>query len=183
LSGATLTSAATVLADDPRLDVRLDNIERQPLRVILDRRRRVRPSAKILALPGEALVFAAATKTRRAASEGERLGAARVERLRATRSQLDLTRVFSRLAELEINEVLVEAGPRLSGALIAAGLVDEWLVYLAPKLLGRDAKPLATLARITKLDAAPQFELCDTQMVGPDVRLRLRPRPQSAEKK
>ncbi|MEJ0084746.1 MAG: bifunctional diaminohydroxyphosphoribosylaminopyrimidine deaminase/5-amino-6-(5-phosphoribosylamino)uracil reductase RibD [Pseudomonadota bacterium] len=183
LSGATLTSASTVLADDPRLDVRLDTVERQPLRVVLDRRRRVRPNAKILALPGEALVFAAATKTRRAAVEGEKLGNARVERLRATRNQLDLARVFARLAELEINEVLVEAGPRLSGALLSAGLVDEWLVYLAPKLLGRDARPLATLARLTKLDAAPQFDLFETQTVGTDLRLRLRPLEQADGKK
>lgn len=175
LSGATLTSASTVLADDPRLDVRLDSVERQPLRVVLDRRRRVRPNAKILDQPGEALVFAAATKTRRAAADGEKLGNARIERLRATRNQLDLTKVFARLAELEINEVLVEAGPRLSGALLSAGLVDEWLVYIAPKLLGRDAKPLATLSRLTKLDAALQFDLIESQAVGPDLRLRLRP--------
>ena len=175
LSGAILTSAATVLADDPRLDVRLAGAPRQPLRVVLDRRRRVRPNARILAAPGEALVFAAVTKTRRVAAEGEKVGDARVERLRAIRAHLDLTRVFARLGELEINEVLVEAGPRLSGALLSAGLVDEWLVYLAPKLLGRDAKPLATLARLTKLDAAPQFELFEAQTVGPDLRLRLKP--------
>lgn len=182
LSGATLTTAATVLADDPRLDVRLDHVERQPLRVVLDRRRRVRPNARILAAPGQALVFAAATKTRRVAADGEKLGAARVERLRASRNQLDLAKVFARLGELEINEVLVEAGPRLSGALLSAGLVDEWLVYLAPKLLGRDAKPLATLARLTKLDAAPQFEWFETRSVGPDLRLRLRPLKKAAAK-
>jgi diaminohydroxyphosphoribosylaminopyrimidine deaminase / 5-amino-6-(5-phosphoribosylamino)uracil reductase len=181
-SGATLTSAATVLADDPRLDVRIET-PRQPLRVVLDRRRRVRPNARILAQPGEALVFAAATKSRRAATAGEKLGDARVERLRTTRTYLDLPRVFARLAELEINEVLVEAGPRLSGALLAAGLVDEWLVYLAPKLLGRDAKPLAALARLTKLEAASQFELLECQAVGPDLRLRLRPLKKSDGKK
>jgi diaminohydroxyphosphoribosylaminopyrimidine deaminase / 5-amino-6-(5-phosphoribosylamino)uracil reductase len=183
LSGATLTSAATVLADDPRLDVRIDGAPRQPLRVVLDRRRRVRSGARILAEPGEALVFAAATKARPAATEGEKLGAARVERVRATPARFDLTRVFARLAELEINEVLVEAGPRLSGALLSAGLVDEWLVYLAPKLLGHDARPLAVLARLTKLEAAPQFELIDTLAVGPDLRLRLKPARKQDEKK
>ena len=182
-AGATLTSAATVLADDPRLDVRIENVDRQPLRVVLDRRRRVRPGARILAEPGEALVFAAATKTRRVAATGEKLGDARVERLRATRAHLDLGRVLARLAELEINEVLVEAGPRLSGALLSAGLVDEWLVYVAPKLLGRDAKPLATLARLTKLDSAPQFELFEFKAVGPDLRLRLKPLKKTDPKK
>lgn len=174
MSGATLTTAETVLADDPRLDVRIE-APFQPLRVVLDRRRRVRPNARILAEPGEVLVFAGATKTRKAPMEGEKLGDARVERIRTVRSQLDLKRVLERLGELEINEVLVEAGPRLSGALLTAGLVDEWLVYLAPKLLGRDAKPLAALTRLTKLEAAPQFDLNGCDRIGPDLRLRLRP--------
>jgi diaminohydroxyphosphoribosylaminopyrimidine deaminase / 5-amino-6-(5-phosphoribosylamino)uracil reductase len=81
--------------------------------------------------------------------------------------------------------VLVEAGPRLSGALIAAGLVDEWLLYIAPKLLGDGAKPLAALGRLTRLAAAPQFEILDSQPVGPDLRLRLAPRgpkPRAARK-
>ena len=84
--------------------------------------------------------------------------------------------MFARLAELEVNDVLVEAGPRLAGALFAAGLVDEWLLYIAPKLLGKDAKPLAALARLTRLDAAPEFELLDSKVVGPDLRLRLQDR-------
>ena len=89
-------------------------------------------------------------------------------------SHLDLARVFARLAELQINEVLVEAGPRLSGALLAAGLVDEWLVYVAPKLLGRDAQPLAALPRLKRLKDAPGFELRESVALGNDVRLRLR---------
>ena len=83
--------------------------------------------------------------------------------------------MFRRLGELQINDVLVEAGPRLAGALLAAGLVDEWLVYLAPKLLGPQAKPLAAFPRLTRMAAAPQFELCDSTGIGPDLRLRLQP--------
>jgi diaminohydroxyphosphoribosylaminopyrimidine deaminase/5-amino-6-(5-phosphoribosylamino)uracil reductase len=173
-SGAVLTSAATVLADDPRLDVRIE-APRQPLRVVLDRRRAVRKTARVLAPPGEALVFAAPTTTQRKGPGEERLGDARVERIAVKRSHLDFTAVFARLADLEINDVLVEAGPRLSGALLAAGLVDEWLLYVAPKLLGKDAKPVAALARLTKLDDAPGFELLESKVVGPDLRLRLRP--------
>jgi diaminohydroxyphosphoribosylaminopyrimidine deaminase/5-amino-6-(5-phosphoribosylamino)uracil reductase len=175
-SGAVLTSAATVLADDPRLDVRI-NAPRQPLRVVLDRRRGLRKTARILAPPGDVLVFAAPTASRKSGAGEERLGPARVERLRVKRSHLDLNAVFARLAELEINDVLVESGPRLSGALLSAGLVDEWILYVAPKLLGEGAKPLASLARLTKLEAAPQFELLDSKATGPDIRLRLRPKP------
>ena len=174
-SGAVLTSAATVIADDPRLDVRIET-PRQPMRVVLDRRRAVRKTARILAAPGDVLMFAAPTRERKAGPSDERLGNARVERIRISRSHLDLRAVFARLAELEVNDVLVEAGSRLAGALFALGLVDEWLLYIAPKLLGKDAKPLAALARLTRLDAAPEFELLDSKVVGPDVRLRLKPK-------
>jgi diaminohydroxyphosphoribosylaminopyrimidine deaminase/5-amino-6-(5-phosphoribosylamino)uracil reductase len=173
-SGAVLTSAATVLADDPRLDVRIET-ERQPLRVVLDRRRQVGRKARVFKPPGEVLLFAAA-KPRNQAKGEERFGAARVERVRVAGGHLDLARVFAKLGELAINEVLVESGPRLAGALFAAGLVDEWLLYLAPKLLGRGAKPLADLPRLTKLAAARQFDILESQTVGPDLRLRLRPR-------
>jgi diaminohydroxyphosphoribosylaminopyrimidine deaminase/5-amino-6-(5-phosphoribosylamino)uracil reductase len=69
----------------------------------------------------------------------------------------------------------------LSGALLTAGLVDEWLLYVAPKLLGEGAKPVASLARLTRLEAAPEFVLLDSKAIGPDLRLRLR--PASAERK
>src|SRR4051812_16073873 len=124
-SSAVLTSAATVLADNPRLDVRIES-PRQPMRVVLDRRRTLRKSARILAPPGDVVVFAAPTRERKAGPSDERLGNARVERIRVSRSHLDLPMVFARLAELEVNDVLVEAGSRLAGALFAAGLVDEW---------------------------------------------------------
>jgi len=177
-SSAVLTSAATVLADDPRLDVRIET-PRQPLRVVLDRRRQVQKGARIIKAPGRVLLFAAASAARAKSKPGaapEMLGGATIERVRVKNSHLDLARVFARLAELQINEVLVEAGPRLAGALLRAGLVDEWLVYLAPKLLGRDARPLAALPRLSRLASAPEFELRESITVGNDVRLRLRPR-------
>jgi diaminohydroxyphosphoribosylaminopyrimidine deaminase / 5-amino-6-(5-phosphoribosylamino)uracil reductase len=179
-SGAVLTSAATVLADDPRLDVRIDT-PRQPLRVVLDRRRALRKSARILAPPGDALIFAAPIATRPPGPSDERLGPARVERIRVVRGHLDLGAVLGRLAELEVNDVLVEAGSRLAGALFSASLVDEWLLYIAPKLLGKDAKPIAALKRLTKIEAAPEFELLESKVIGPDMRLRLRPAPRREE--
>lgn len=176
-SSAVLTSAETVIADDPRLDVRAAGA-RQPLRVVLDRRRRVKKSARIFAAPGEVLLFTAATRTR---PRGDRLAAARIETVRTLRSHLDMRRVFARLAELGANEVLVEAGPRLSGAMLAAGLVDEWLLYLAPRLLGPQARPLAALPRLTRLETAPGFALLECQATGPDLRLRLRPQPRGGD--
>lgn len=180
-SAAVLTSADTVLADDPRMDVRIGS-DRQPLRVVLDRRRRVKETARIFAPPGDVLVFTAppakskAKTAARASTAVVPEGSVLKESVRAVRARLDLARVFARLAELEINEVLVEAGPRLSGALLSGGFVDEWLLYVAPRLLGPHARPLANLARLTKLDAAPAFELFESTSLGPDLRLRLRPR-------
>jgi diaminohydroxyphosphoribosylaminopyrimidine deaminase/5-amino-6-(5-phosphoribosylamino)uracil reductase len=155
--------------------VRIDP-QRQPLRVVLDRRRRVRKTARVLAPPGEVLLLAGPARSRAKAGTVEALGAARIERIRTVRGHLDLARVMARLAELEINEVLVEAGPRFSGALLSAGLVDEWLLYVAPTLLGPHAKPLANFARLTQLRSAPAFDLLESARVGPDMRLRLRPR-------
>lgn len=172
-SGAILTSAATVLADDPRLDVRIET-PRQPLRVVLDRRRQVRKAARILAPPGEVLLFAGAAAKKSKRGTPEKFGEARIEHVRLARGHLDLERVFARLAELEINDVLVEAGPRLAGALLKAGLIDEWLVYLAPVLLGPHARPLAALPPITRISAAQRFELYESAQIGPDIRLRLR---------
>jgi diaminohydroxyphosphoribosylaminopyrimidine deaminase/5-amino-6-(5-phosphoribosylamino)uracil reductase len=172
-SGAILTSAATVLADDPRLDVRIA-APNQPLRVVLDRRRQVRPTARILRAPGEVLLFAAASPKRRTVEE--KLGRAGIERVRLLRGHLDIRKVLARLAELKVNDVLVEAGPRLSGAFLASGLVDEWVLYIAPRLLGADAKPLTAFTKLRKLAAAPRFDIVDSRPVGPDLRLRLRPR-------
>lgn len=172
-SGAVLTSAATVLADNPRLDVRIET-PRQPLRVVLDRRRQLKKSARIFAPPGEVLLFAASAAKKTTRTTQEMSGGARIERVRVARGHLDLARVFARLAELEINEVLVEAGPRLTGALLQAGLVDEWLVYVAPLLLGSHARPLAALPPITRIAAARRFEMYESTQIGPDLRLRLR---------
>lgn len=174
-SGAILTSAATVLADDPRLDVRIET-PRQPLRVVLDRRRRVKKNARILRPPGDVVLFGGGPARGKASKERpvETFGRASIERVRILRGHLDLARVFARLAELEVNDVLVECGPRLAGALLSAGLVDEWLLYYAPMLLGSDARPLAALSPVSRIAAAKRFELSESKQIGPDVRLRLR---------
>jgi diaminohydroxyphosphoribosylaminopyrimidine deaminase/5-amino-6-(5-phosphoribosylamino)uracil reductase len=178
-SGAVLTSAATVLVDNPRLNVRIET-PRQPMRVVLDRRRVVKKGARIFKAPGQVTIFAAAAKAKTPIA-GESLGNASIERVPVVGGHLDLKRVFARLAELQINEVLVEAGPRLSAALLSAGLVDEWLVYVAPKLLGRDARPLVALPRLARLKDAREFELRDSTVFGNDVRLRLRPKASKAK--
>jgi diaminohydroxyphosphoribosylaminopyrimidine deaminase / 5-amino-6-(5-phosphoribosylamino)uracil reductase len=170
-SCVVLSGIGTVLADDPRLDVRLAAAERQPLRVILDSRLRTPPAARALKSPGSALLFTALDDAARQ-SALEQQGA-RIERL--SDSPLDLVRVLARLGELEMNEVLVEAGPTLAGEFVRAALADELLLYVAPLLLGPQARALVELPEILKLEAAPRFALLDTQALGADLRLRLRP--------
>jgi diaminohydroxyphosphoribosylaminopyrimidine deaminase/5-amino-6-(5-phosphoribosylamino)uracil reductase len=170
-SSAVLTGIGTVLADDPRLDVRAGNVRHQPLRVVLDSRLRTPLNARILARPGETLLFSAIDDSaRRSALE---LQGARVERF--AYSPPDLGQVLVRLAELEINEVLVEAGPTLAGAFLQAGLADELLLYVAPVLLGPQARALVQLPELTDLAQGRRFTLMNTSAVGSDLRLHLRP--------
>lgn len=147
-AGAVLTGIGTVLADDPRLDVRLVPTARQPLRVVLDPQGRLPASARILQPPGEARV----------------IGPGRA----------DLSALLSELGTQGINELHVEAGPVLSGAFIDADLVDELLIYQAPMLIG-EGRPLAALRPLAGLGDAGRWRLVEALPVGPDLRLRLRP--------
>jgi diaminohydroxyphosphoribosylaminopyrimidine deaminase/5-amino-6-(5-phosphoribosylamino)uracil reductase len=169
-SSAILTGIGTVLADDPRLDVRT-GAEQQPLRVILDSRLRTPPAARILGQPGRVLLFTASDDgARRRALEEQ---GATIERLADV--QPAPARVLKRLAELEINELLIEAGPTLAGAFVQTGFADELLVYVAPVLLGPQARPLLQLPALAALAQGRRFTLIESQPVGADLRLRLRP--------
>ena len=170
-SGAILTGAGTVRADDPRLDVRLTygSWVRQPLRVLLDPMLTCSVGAKLFQGTG-ALVFAASDAPVRSQD------AARVERLPRAAGGLDLRAVIRRLAELEINELLVECGPRLAGSFILSNLVDEFVLYMAPSLLGADAAPLMHVSGLGPPGSLPAFEFKDVQRIGDDLRLILVPK-------
>jgi Pyrimidine reductase, riboflavin biosynthesis len=170
-SGAILTGADTVLADDPALTVRLgdDTAFQPPLRVVLDSRLRSlgRPkvrdgSAPTLYLHGPDAVAPANLQA----------GFAQVP-LRA--GHLDLEAALRLLADRDINEVQVEAGPALCGALLRAGLVDELLLYQAPLVLGDTARPLFAGLGIEAMAQRLRLQLVESVMVGEDRRLLLRP--------
>ncbi len=171
-SSAVLTGAGTVRVDDPRLDVRLDygRWVRQPLRVLLDPSLSCPPTAQNFRAGG-ALVFAAPDAS--APDAWARCIFAR-RACRARDGGLDLDAVLRRLAELEINELLVECGPSLAGSLLRARLVDELLLYVAPAFLGADAPPLAALRGSDAI--MPAFEFQDMRRIGADLRLTLKPR-------
>jgi diaminohydroxyphosphoribosylaminopyrimidine deaminase / 5-amino-6-(5-phosphoribosylamino)uracil reductase len=170
-SGAVLTGAGTVRTDDPRLDVRLayGSWVRQPLRVLLDPMLSCSVGAKLFHGHG-ALVFAAPDAPVRAQDS------VRVERLPRAAGGLDLHAVVRRLTDLEINELLVECGPRLAGAFILANLVDELVLYMAPALLGADAAPLMHVSGLGPPGSLPAFEFTDVQRIGADLRLILIPK-------
>ncbi|HEY3731955.1 MAG TPA: bifunctional diaminohydroxyphosphoribosylaminopyrimidine deaminase/5-amino-6-(5-phosphoribosylamino)uracil reductase RibD [Steroidobacteraceae bacterium] len=169
-SSVVLSGSGTVLADDPALNVRVEGATRQPLRVLLDSGLRVPPQARMFDREGPALVFTASTDgARRGALEraGVRVEAA----LSAAGGGLALEPILRRLAELEANEVWVEAGARLAGALLQQRLVDELIVYLAPSLIGPSGRPLAELPPIAQLDQRLGLKFTECVPIGPDLRL------------
>ena len=167
-SCAVITGIGTLLADDPRLNVRDDRFAsdgtlRQPLRVITDSQLRSPAEAQIFQPPGTALIAHAGTAT---------AAHPKAECMACGTQQVDLGQLLTHLAHRECNEVLVEAGPALAGAFLAAGLCDELVLYLAPKLLGAKARPLLDLAA-ERLEQALAGEIVEVERFGPDLRLRL----------
>ncbi|MDP9064271.1 MAG: bifunctional diaminohydroxyphosphoribosylaminopyrimidine deaminase/5-amino-6-(5-phosphoribosylamino)uracil reductase RibD [Pseudomonadota bacterium] len=180
-SSAVLTGAGTVRTDDPRLDVRLayGPWVRQPLRVLLDPELSCAPEARVFRGDG-ALVFAAldgpGPDGPGPAGPGGDIPGRRVERVRRAGRGLDLEAVVGRLAELEINELWVECGPRLAAAFLQSNLVDELVLYVAPTLMGADAPALAALYALATGTRLPRFAFRDQRLVGDDLRLILTPR-------
>ena len=171
-AAALLTGIGTVLEDDPRLDVRLVETDAQPLRVIVDSRLETPPQSRILDAPGRVLIFAAAPEAQRRAALAER--GAEVVLLPGAQGKVDLAAMLADLAQRGINELHVEAGHKLNASLLRAGLVDELLVYLAPKLLGL-GREMAAFGPLESLADAMEFEFTDVQRVGGDIRLMARP--------
>jgi diaminohydroxyphosphoribosylaminopyrimidine deaminase / 5-amino-6-(5-phosphoribosylamino)uracil reductase len=178
-SSAVLTGIGTVLADDPRLDVRLPveagAVRRQPLRIVLDSQLRTPPGARLFETPGEVLILTTLTGPEDPRALELTSRGARVESLPLDGERVALAPVLDRLAELELNEVLVEAGATLAGEMLRQALVDELLLYVGLRLLGPSARALVAMPPLARLADAPSFSLFDMQPVGDDLRLRLRP--------
>ena len=185
-SGAVITGIETVLADDPSLNVRISDLNlhpeelarnefslsTQPLRVILDSRLRTPDTAKILTLPGEVKIFSIEPP------EGAKNPVSNVEYRQAAASEkrVSLHSVLESLAsDFACAEVLVEAGATLSTAFIQAGLVDELIVYIAPKLLGSDARSMLNIAGIESMSDSLNFKITDLRQIDRDIRVVLKP--------
>ena len=172
-SGAIMTGIGTVLADDPSLNVRacdLDTGGLQPLRVVLDSKLRMPLAAGMLTLPGATLVC----------STGNRNGGplrdagAEVKSFPSAKGQVDVGEVLEELANREINEVLVEAGPALAGHLLDKELVDELVIYQAPHIMGSQTKRLIDTPTWTELADRLEMQVTDYRRVGADTRITLR---------
>ncbi|MFI4954713.1 MAG: bifunctional diaminohydroxyphosphoribosylaminopyrimidine deaminase/5-amino-6-(5-phosphoribosylamino)uracil reductase RibD [Gammaproteobacteria bacterium] len=176
---AILTSSQTVIDDNPQMNVRdptvIANIEKltglnvlQPYRIVLDAQLRTLPSHQIYQIAGEVILF---TRQDTKISSNWKGSGVRIIPVPVVNEEMDFLFIMDWLASQEINEILVEAGPRLTGALSQAGLVDEWMIYLAPKFLGPDARPLVQLTELTDLSQALELEYMEYKQIGKDLRI------------
>ncbi len=170
-SCALLTGIGTVRADDARLTVRDITTPRQPLRVVVDSRLEISPDAAILS--GGNCLIACVRADRDKAARLTALGA-EVITLPDADGKVDLPALLDELGRRGINEVMVEAGAKLNGALLRAGLVDELLIYQAPLLLGDTARGAADFGTLTALADARRLKIIDRRLVGADFFVRAR---------
>jgi diaminohydroxyphosphoribosylaminopyrimidine deaminase/5-amino-6-(5-phosphoribosylamino)uracil reductase len=181
-----VTGIGTVLADDPSLNLRPEELDldagsraqnkmslaRQPLRIVLDSHLRTPVAARIIATDGEVIIYTVKGVRKEQAFPGN----VKVVEVMKAAASVSLQSVLESLAsKFACNEVLVEAGSTLSSAFIKAGLVDELLVYIAPRLLGSDAKSLFELTGLQSLADSIDFKVKDLDKVGGDIRVTLVP--------
>ncbi|MCB1836607.1 MAG: RibD family protein, partial [Alcanivoracaceae bacterium] len=168
-------------ADDPSLTVRPqdwrgevypDSDVRQPLRVVLDRQLRTPVSARLLGEPGATLIVSALDPAPQTAAALQAEGAELLH-LPASGSGIDLAQLLDELGRRECNEILVEAGPTLAAAFISEQLVDELVVYMAPALLGSNARPLMVLPQLATMSDKINLQFADVTRVGNDLRMTL----------
>lgn len=168
---AILTGIGTVRDDDPQMTVREVQTPRQPLKILLDSKLEVELSAKLFQ-GGKVLVVCAREDSEKARVLRDR--GIEVLQLPNPRGKVDLDGLMRELGRRELNEIHVEAGFKLNGSLLAEGVVDELLLYFAPRVLGHAGLGMFNLPELEKLDAAPALELFDLKPIGPDLRVRAR---------
>ena len=177
-SCAILTGIGTVLSDNPSMNVRLQSgdsasANRQPLKVIVDSDLRTPLDAKIL--QGGNVLIAFANDSQHKSAQLLAAGA-QLLCIPNKQAKVCLNTLLSHLASQQINEVLVEGGESLNGALLQAALIDELIIYYAPTLMGSAAKGLFALPELTQMNQAIDLQIIDLRQIGPDIRIRAKPR-------
>ncbi|WP_455365535.1 bifunctional diaminohydroxyphosphoribosylaminopyrimidine deaminase/5-amino-6-(5-phosphoribosylamino)uracil reductase RibD [Kaarinaea lacus] len=178
-SSAIMTGIGTVLADDPSLNVRLSSVDQstmqtfidadQPLRVVLDSELQMPSQAKMLSLPGKTVIYTSCHDPQRQ-HQLEAAGA-EVVVLESDGEHINLSLVLQDLARHQVNEVMVEAGARLNGALVSEQLIDELLFYIAPSLMGDQAKGAFHLPELMRMAQKIPLEVVETRQIGVDWRI------------
>ncbi len=171
-AAAVLTGIGTVLADDPRLNVRLD-LERESVCVVVDSRWRLPATARLIEA-NDRVIWIGGNPSELPEWHADHSKIQPVP-VPLSDGRVSLEAALGELAALEVNEVQVEAGSVLAGALLAAGLVDELLLYLAPRVLGRNTKGLFSLPALETMADRVNLQWRDVRAVGDDLRVRLRP--------
>jgi len=177
-SSAILTGIGTVLADNPSMNVReetyislADNKIRQPERLILDSQLRIPLDAKILASPELATIFTTSQQLFNDKSIQLRDKGVRIISLNEVESALDLKQLMEELSSMPLNSILIESGKTLAGSFLEEGFINELIIYMAPKILGNEARGLFDLPNLQFLKDAPQLKIKDIRQVGVDIRL------------
>lgn len=169
-SSAIVTGIDTVLADDPQLNARVDFDLEQPVRVVLDSQLRMPLSAKMLGNDAAKVWIVTVSDDQIKQQRLLDLGC-KVLQVPAQQGRVDLPAAFKLLAQQQLNTLWIEAGASLNGALLNSGLVDEWLIYLAPCVLGHEGRGLFQLPCIQFMDDKKNLKLLDVRHMGPDIRM------------
>ena len=172
-AGAIMTGIGTVLTDDPSLNIRDDSIDtagRQPLRVVLDSKLRMPLSSGMLCLPGETIVYCTDDENRDALENA----GVQIVKTPGDDSNVDIASVLDDLGRRGINNLLVEAGPRLAASLIAAELVDELVIYQAPHIMGSETISMVRTPAWTDLADRRALDVIEVRRVGTDTRITAR---------
>jgi diaminohydroxyphosphoribosylaminopyrimidine deaminase/5-amino-6-(5-phosphoribosylamino)uracil reductase len=168
---AVLTGFGTVRDDDPQLNVRGVDTPRQPVKIVVDSKFETSPSARVLQ-EGKTLVVGAVNDAKRIASlKG---AGAEVVIIPNDVGKVELFKLMEELARRELNEIHVEAGAKLNGSLLQAGVVDELLVYLAPSLIGDSGRGMFHLPVLTELSRSKALKIREVERVGEDLRILAR---------
>lgn len=176
-SDAILTGVGTVLADDPSMTVRLDEINtRQPLRVVVDTNLSMPADARMLKEPGRTVLMTCSSDEHIA--DTLKKAGAEIHIMPYCNTTVDLKPVLQTLSDMHINEVLLETGATLSGSMLQAGLIDELVIYMAPVLMGNNARGLFALPGLESMQDKIELDITDQRMVGDDMRITAKVRQQ-----
>ena len=168
-SCAMLTGIGTVLHDDPSLTVREVDTPRQPLRVIVDSQLRIPLNARVLHGGHAVIAYAQAPQDKLALLQAQGV---QTIALPDAAGQIDINALLKTLAQQQINEVMVEAGAGLNGAMLQSGLVDELLMYYAPKLMGNTGAGMFNLPAFETMSQALDLNIIDVRHFGQDIRIQ-----------